>query len=234
MVFPLGAVINAGSVIIGALIGMSLGDRLPEKMRVSVFQGLGLCTMSIGISMSLKTNNALYVIGSIIIGIVLGEAMRLEDRIAASGEYAKKRLRSKNAKFTEGFVSSSLLFCVGSMAIIGSLNEGISGDLSVVLTKTLLDFFSSIAFGAAFGSGVILASLPILLYQGVLTIFADSLRPHLTPEITTELVATGGILIMGIGFNLLNVLTIRLANFLPALLVIVFLCKVTEKIIALL
>ncbi len=232
MVFPLGSFINAGAVIAGALIGMLLGDKLPERMRVSVFQGLGLCTMSIGVGMALKTNNPLYVIGSIIIGVVIGELLRLEERLAAGGEYCKKRFRSKNVRFTEGFVSASLLFCIGSMAIIGSINEGISGDLTVVLTKTMLDFFASIAFGAAYGSGVMLAALPILAYQGGITIFADSLRPHLTESITTELIATGGITIMGIGFNLLNILSIRLANFLPALLVVVFLCMFAEKIIA--
>lgn len=230
MVFPLGSVINAGAVVGGAAIGMLLGDRLPERMRVSVFQGLGLCTLTIGMSMALKTANPLYMIGSIIIGIVLGELLQLEERLAASGEFFRRTVRSKNARFTEGFISASLLFCIGSMAIIGPLNEGISGSLTIVLTKTLLDFFASIAFGAAYGSGVMLASLPILIYQGGITLFAESLRPHLTETVTTELIATGGISIVGIGCNLLNIVSIRLANFLPALVVVVVLCMAVERI----
>lgn len=230
MVFPLGSVINAGAVAGGAAIGMLLGDRLPERMRVSVFQGLGLCTLSIGMGMALKTANPLYMIGSIIIGIIIGELLQLEERLAASGEFFRRKVRSKNARFTEGFISASLLFCIGSMAILGPLNEGISGSLTIVLTKTLLDFFASIAFGAAYGSGVMLASLPILIYQGAITLFADSLRPHLTEAVTTELIATGGISIVGIGCNLLNIVSIRLANFLPALVVVVFLCMAVERI----
>lgn len=230
MVFPLGTVINAGAVAGGAAIGMLLGDRLPERMRVSVFQGLGLCTLSIGMGMALKTANPLYMIGSIIIGIIIGELLQLEERLAASGEFFRRKVRSKNARFTEGFISASLLFCIGSMAILGPLNEGISGSLTIVLTKTLLDFFASIAFGAAYGSGVMLASLPILIYQGAITLFADSLRPHLTEAVTTELIATGGISIVGIGCNLLNIVSIRLANFLPALVVVVFLCMAVERI----
>ena len=230
MVFPIGSVINAGAVVGGAAIGMLLGDRLPERMRVSVFQGLGLCTLTIGMSMALKTANPLYMIGSIIIGIVLGELLQLEERLAASGEFFRRTVRSKNARFTEGFISASLLFCIGSMAIIGPLNEGLSGSLTIVLTKTLLDFFASIAFGAAYGSGVMLASLPILIYQGGITLFAESLRPHLTETVTTELIATGGISIVGIGCNLLNIVSIRLANFLPALVVVVVLCMAVERI----
>lgn len=230
MVFPLGSVINAGAVVGGAAIGMLLGDRLPERMRVSVFQGLGLCTLSIGMGMALKTANPLYMIGSIIIGIIIGEILQLEERLAASGEFFRRKVRSKNARFTEGFISASLLFCIGSMAILGPLNEGISGSLTIVLTKTLLDFFASIAFGAAYGSGVMLASLPILIYQGAITLFADFLRPHLTEAVTTELIATGGISIVGIGCNLLNIVSIRLANFLPALVVVVFLCMAVERI----
>lgn len=230
MAFPLGSVINAGAVVGGAAIGMLLGDRLPERMRVSVFQGLGLCTLSIGMGMALKTANPLYMIGSIIIGIIIGELLQLEERLAASGEFFRRKARSKNARFTEGFISASLLFCIGSMAIIGPLNEGISGSLTIVLTKTMLDFFASIAFGAAYGSGVMLASLPILIYQGAITLFADSLRPHLTEAVTTELIATGGISIVGIGCNLLNIVSIRLANFLPALVVVVFLCMAVERI----
>ena len=224
MILPLGSLINATAIVVGAGIGMLLGDRLPGRMRESVFQGLGLCTMAIGLGMTLKSHNPLYVIGSILVGIILGEAMDLEGRINRGGEALKRVLRSRNGGFTEGFVSSTLLFCIGSMAIIGPLNEGLSGDRSIVLTKTMLDFFASIAFGAVYGSGVMASALPLLIYQGSITLFAEGIRPYLNDNIRAELEATGGIAIMGIGFNLLGLLKIRLSNFLPALIVVVLLC----------
>ncbi|WP_027187700.1 DUF554 domain-containing protein [Desulfovibrio cuneatus] len=231
MILPIGSLINATAIVVGAGIGMLLGDRLPGRMRESVFQGLGLCTMAIGMSMTLKTQNPLYVIGSILVGIIIGEALDLEGRINRGGEALKRILRSRNGGFTEGFVSASLLFCIGSMAIIGPLNEGLSGDKSIVLTKTMLDFFASIAFGAVYGSGVMASALPLLIYQGSITLFAEGIRPYLNDHIRAELEATGGIAIMGIGLNLLGLLKIRLSNFLPALLVVVLLCLLIGSLI---
>lgn len=230
MILPLGSMINAAAIVVGAGIGMLLGDRLPGRMRESVFQGLGLCTMAIGMGMTLKSGNPLYVIGSILVGVIIGEALDLEGRITRGGEALKRLLRSQNGGFTEGFVSASLLFCIGSMAIIGPLNEGLSGDKSIVLTKTMLDFFASIAFGAVYGSGVMASALPLLIYQGSITLFAEGIRPYLNDQIRAELEATGGIAIMGIGLNLLGLMKIRLSNFLPALLVVVLLCLVMNLV----
>lgn len=229
MTLPIGTFINAGVIVAGACIGMLLGNRLPERMRLIVFQGLGLCTLSIGLQMTLATQNPLFMVGSILLGAVIGEAIRLEDAISAGGEAVKRALKSGNARFTDGFVAATLLFCIGSMAIIGPLQEGLDGDRTVVLTKAMLDFFAAIALGAAFGSGVIFSSLPVILYQGSITVAAESLRPFLTDPLRAEITAVGGVMIIGIGINLLEIKKIRLSNLLPALIVVIIICKVAES-----
>ena len=229
MVLPVGAAINAGAVVAGGCIGMLLGNRLPDRMRRMVFQALGLCTIAIGIQMAFKTTNPLYMVGSILLGAIIGETLRLEEAVAGGGDRLKLALRSGNARFTDGFVAASLLFCIGSMAILGSLQEGIGGDRTIVLTKTTLDFFAAIALGAAYGSGVMFASLPILLYQGGLTLFAGAVSPWMSDLMRAEMEATGGIMVLGIGVNLLEIKKIPLSNLLPALVVVVVLCLLLGK-----
>ena len=228
MVLPVGSLINAAVIVAGGCIGMLLGNRLPERVRLIVFQGLGLCTLSIGMQMTFRTTNPLYMVGSILVGAIIGEMIRLEDRITEGGNAVKRLLKSGNARFTEGFVAATLLFCIGSMAIIGPLEEGLNGDRTIVLAKSMLDFFAAVALGAAFGSGVMFSFLPLLVYQGSITLFADSLRPYLSDFIKAELTATGGIMILGIGINLLELKKIRLSNLLPGLLVIIIICFIAE------
>lgn len=226
MTVPIGTFINAGVIVAGGLIGMLLGNRLPERIRLIVFQGLGLCTLSIGMQMTFQTTNPLYMVGSILVGAVIGEALRLEDGLARAGEAVKRSLRSGNARFTDGFVAATLLFCIGSMAIIGPLQEGLEGDRTIVLTKSMLDFFAAIALGAAYGSGVMFSALPIIVYQGSITLFADVLRPWISDMLRAEITAVGGIMIVGIGINLLDLKKIRLSNLLPALVVVIIICAV--------
>lgn len=226
MTLPIGTFVNAAVIIVGGLIGMSLGNRLPERIRLIVFQGLGLCTLSIGMQMTFQTTNPLYMVGSILVGAILGEAMRLEDGLARAGEAVKRSMQSANARFTEGFVAATLLFCIGSMAILGPLQEGLEGDRTIVLTKSALDFFAAIALGAVYGSGVMFSALPVMVYQGSLTLFADVLRPWISDMLRAEITAVGGIMILGIGINLLEIKKIRLSNLLPALVVVVIICAV--------
>lgn len=209
---------------------MILGNRLPERVRLIVFQGLGLCTLAIGMDMTFKTTNPLYMVGSILIGAIIGEFMALEDAISRGGDKFKKALKSGNDRFTDGLVAASLLFCIGSMAILGPLQEGLDGSRTIVLTKSMLDFFASIALGAAYGSGVAFAAIPVLIYQGSITLFAEMLRPYLSDFMRAELTATGGIMILGIGINLLELKKIRLSNLLPALVIVILLCVATEQI----
>jgi uncharacterized membrane protein YqgA involved in biofilm formation len=197
-------------------------------MRLIVFQALGLCTITIGMQMAFKTTNPLYMVSSILLGAIIGESLHLEDAIASGGDRLKRALRSGNARFTDGFVTASLLFCIGAMAILGSLQEGIGGDRTIALTKTTLDFFAAIALGAVYGSGVMFASLSILMYQGSLTLFAGALSPWMSDLMRAELEAVGGIMVLGIGINLLEIKKIPLSNLLPALALVVVLCLLVQ------
>lgn len=226
MMLPLGPLVNALTVAAGAGLGMLLGARLPEKVRQIVFQGIGLCVLVIGIQSALKTTNPLIMIFSIVIGSIIGELLTLEDKLAGLGEVLKKRTSSANPHFTEGFLSASVIFCVGAMAILGSFEEGLGNGRSIVYTKSILDGFTAMAMASALGLGVLFSGLTVLLYQGVLVLFASLLIDWLTPAVMTELTATGGIIIIGIGINMLELLRIRLANMIPALLVVVILSYV--------
>lgn len=223
MILPIGSLVNAAAIVGGGAIGLMLGSRLPERVRSIVFQGLGLCTMVIGMQMAFKTNNPLILIFSILGGAVLGELLRLEDAFLRCGELLKRHLRSSNPRFTEGLVNATVLFCIGSMAILGPFDEGLRGDRTIVLTKSILDGFASVALASAMGIGVLFAAVPLLIYQGALTMFAGVLQPFLGPVVMNELTATGGVLILGIGINLLELKRIPLSNMLPALGVVVLL-----------
>ncbi len=221
MHFPTGAVLNAAAIVVGSCIGLALHGRLPERIRTVVFQGLGLCVLVIGMQMALEASNGLHVAMSILVGGILGELGRLEDRLEAMGEAVKRLTRSSNAQFTEGLVSASLLFCVGAMAIVGSLDEGLRGDGTVLATKSLLDGVSSVALASTYGLGVAFSAVPVLLYQGGIALGASLVQDLVSPQLMAQMTGTGGVLIAGIGLSLLGVVRIRIASLLPALLVIV-------------
>ena len=210
---PLGAIINALGITIGSLVGLAFGARLPERVRAIVFQGLGLCVLVIGFKMALLTQNPLIVIF----------------RLIRVGDWLKGRLKSSNPLFTEGMVNASVLFCIGAMAIIGSFDEGLRGDRAVVLSKTIIDSFAALAMASAYGLGVLFSAIPVLIYQGALTLLAGSLQSWLDPATMTELTAVGGTLIIGIGLNMLEITRISLSNMLPALLAVVGLCALTAS-----
>ncbi len=217
MFFPLGPLVNAAAVIAGGLIGLALGARLPERMRTIVFQGLGLCTMVIGMQMTFKTASPVMLIFSILLGGLCGEAIRLEERFMRLSDSLKGRLRSDNPLFTEGLVNAAVLFCIGAMSFLGSFDEGLRGDRTLVYSKSVMDGFSAIALASAYGSGVPLAAVPLLLYQGLLVLFAGLIQPWIGPAALNEITALGGLMVIGIGLNLLNLTQIRLTNMLPAL-----------------
>ena len=217
MFFPVGPLVNAAAVIAGSMLGMALGSRLPERMRAIVFQGLGLCTLLIGMQMAFKTASPLILIFSILIGGLCGEAVKLEERFMRMSDRLRDRLHSDNPLFTEGLVNAAVLFCIGAMAILGSFDEGLRGDRTLVYSKSIMDGFSSIALASAYGLGVSFAAVPVLLYQGTLVLFAGSLQPWLGPALLNEITAVGGLMVIGIGLNLLNLTRIPLTNMLPAL-----------------
>ena len=226
MVMPWGSLVNALAIVGGGLVGMLFGSRLPERVRQIVFQGLGLCIIVLGVQMAFKTQHQMVQIFSILIGGIVGALLRFEDVFFRGGEWLKLRLRSKNPQFTEGMVNGAVLFCIGAMAILGSFDEGLRGDRSIIYTKSILDLFASMAMAAAFGGGVLFSAFFVLAYQGALTVFAGGLQAWITPEIMTELTAVGGVLILGIGINLLELTRIPLSNLLPALFLVPLFCAV--------
>lgn len=226
MILPIGPLINALAIAVGALAGMALGSRLPERVRTIVFQGLGLCILVTGMQMAFVTKSPVILIFSVLLGGVAGELLRLEERFMALGDRLKRLLKSGNPRFTEGLVNTTVLVCIGAMAIVGSFDEGLRGDRTVVFSKAVMDGFAALALASAYGLGVAFAAVPLLLYQGLLMIGAGFLKPWMSPALMNELTATGGVLILGIAFNLLNLTQIRLSNLLPSLLVVVVLALI--------
>jgi len=214
---PIGSIVNALAIIGGSLIGCWLQSRFPERIRTIVFQGLGLCVLLIGIQMALKVENILIVIFAVLLGGVTGEIMRLDTLFERLGNRFKKLIGSKNAKFTDGLITASLIYCIGAMAIIGSLEEGIRGDTTVLFTKSILDGFASVALAASYGSGVLFSFIPVLIYQGAMTVGAGYFQQHFSELMISQVTACGGLLIIGIAINLLELTEIKLANLLPAL-----------------
>ena len=214
------AVVNGLAVVLCGLIGLALGGRLKQTHVQTVVAGLGICTMVIGITGAIETSNILIVILSLVFGTVLGELLKIEQRLDALGDWLKARVARKGGgRFTEGFVTASLLFCVGSMAIMGSFDAGIRGDYTTIFTKTAMDGVMAVTFAATMGVGVLFSGAAILIYQGALTLLAGVVEPWLTAQMITEISAVGGILLLATGMNILDLpqKRIRVGNMLPAM-----------------
>ena len=215
-----GTLINMGAIVAGTAIGSLAGSRLPARMRRIVLYGIGLVVLLIGFQMAVRTQNLLAVLGAILIGGIIGELLRLEDRLEQLGQFFQDRFsKGSEQSIAEGFVTASLVFCVGPMAILGSISDGLSGDYSLLSIKAVMDGFASIAFAASMGWGVGLSAVSILIYQGAITLFAGSLPGALNDAMITEMTATGGLIIIGIGIKLLDLKDLPLANFVPAIAV---------------
>ncbi len=218
-----GTLVNVVAVLFGSAIGLAVGNRLPERLQRIITTGLGLSTLLIGMQMALKVQNMLVLIASLVIGGVVGELLGIEAGLERAGEWLKSRARSSSGTFVTGFVTASLVFCVGPMTIVGSIQEGMSGNPEIIYTKSMLDGAASVAFASSLGIGVIFAAVTVLVLQGALTLLGAQLAFLLRAEILNELTATGGLLILAIGLMLLEVKRIRVANLLPALVVVVLL-----------
>lgn len=219
----LGTLINTGAVLLGSLLGLLFHARFPEKIREIAFQGIGLFTLFIGASMALKGTKFLLIVLSLLLGGILGELLKLEERFNQFGEWLKQKIKSENSKFTEGLVTAFLLFCMGSMTILGAFEEGLGNPPNLLLAKSVMDGFSSLALAASLGVGVLFSVIPLFIYQGGLTLFASSLQGFLTSAIIQELTSVGGILLIGLGIHILEIKKLRILNLLPSLLVIVVL-----------
>jgi len=224
-----GTLINIVTVLLGGGAGTMIGHRLPDRMRETVMHGLGLVTFLVGLEMALQTNNILIVMGSILAGGILGEWWQIERRLDDFGQWIEGRISqaggtdAPEASVGQAFVTASLVFCVGPMSILGSIQDGLTGDFRLLAIKSLLDGFAAMAFSTTMGWGVMLAAITILLYQGGLSLLAGLVGAGVASGLTStrpeivELTATGGVLIMGIGLLLLEIKRIRVANFLPAI-----------------
>jgi len=218
-----GTLVNTVTVIVGSSIGLLIGARFSEKIKTIVMHALGLSTLLIGFEMAFKTGSILLVIGSLALGGIIGELLKVEEGLESLGEFLRKKVKSRSGNFVLGFVTSSLVFCIGPMTIVGSIQDGVSGDASVLYAKSLLDGFASVVFASTLGIGVIFSALTVLIFQGSLTLLGGRLSFLLKPEVLNELVATGGLIIVGIGIYLLGIKRIKVGNFLPALVVAVVL-----------
>jgi len=226
-----GTLINAASVLAGSAVGLAAGHRLPERLRETVMKGIGLMTLVIGAQMALRTGNVLIVLGSVLVGGVLGASLRLHDGLDAMGSALQRRFASAgDGRFSEAFVTSSLVFCVGPMTVMGAIQDGLTGDYHLLAVKSTLDGFASLAFAASLGPGVVASTGTVLAFQGALTLFASQLQDALTSRMIQEMTSAGGVLILGIGFNLLRLDRIRVADFLPALAVAPGIVAVIERI----
>jgi uncharacterized protein len=230
----IGTFINVAAILLGGTFGVLLGSRLPDRLRQTVMAGLGLFVLVIGVQMFLATQNSLLVLGSLVVGIILGEWMQVEDAIRRLGVWLEQRVMPKapadenvspehanrQERFVRGFFTASLLFCVGPIAILGSIQDGLTGNFQLLAVKSVLDGFASLAFASSLGIGVLFSALPILFYQGAITLLAAQIEPMVSQAMMTEMTATGGVILTAIAISsLLEIRHIRVGNFLPALLV---------------
>lgn len=212
-------VVNALAIAVGALVGNKLRGGISERFRSILMQAMALAVMLIGIAGAVKTTDALIVVISLAIGALVGEGVNIEKRLEQVGDALKRRVKGAEASFTQGFVSASLIFCVGAMAIVGLLDAGLRGEYSTILTKSLIDGITAAMLASTLGLGVIFSAVAVFVYQGAITLLAGLLQPLLTEAIITEMSAVGGLLIFAIGLNMQGITKIRVGNLLPAILV---------------
>jgi len=225
----IGTFLNVASILIGGALGMLLGSRLPEKLKSSVVAGLGLFTLAYGLRVFVDSNNVLVVLGSILIGVLLGEWLQIEEGLRRLGAWLEQRaLRATTAtgdgsgenRFVRGFLTASLVFCVGPLSILGAIQDGLSGDFSILAVKSTLDVFGSLAFASSLGVGVLFSAAVILVYQGSITLLAAQMQNFVSADMMTEMTATGGVILIGLAISsLLEIKPIRMGNFLPALII---------------
>ncbi len=218
----IGTIINSLAILAGGFLGLFFGARLPEQMRKTIMIGLGLFTLVIGVQMFLLTENAVIVLLSILAGIILGEWWNLEGRLQTLGQWFEKRFSSredgKDGRLVKGFLTASLVFCIGPMAILGAIQDGLTGNYETLLIKSMLDFFGAVAFSALLGVGVLFSAAITFIFQGAISILANQAQAFVTPGMLNEMTATGGVVLIAIAFGgLLEIKPIRSGNFLPAI-----------------
>ncbi len=221
-----GSFVNFLAIATGAVLGVSV--KLDENIRTTVMQGLGLAVLIIGINMGLAGENILIPIASLVLGGIIGESLQVEARLSSLGTKLGRLLRADkgSSDFSQGFLTASLVYCIGAMAVLGALDSGLQGSHDVLYAKAMLDGVSAVFFASSLGIGVAFSAIPVFLYQGSIALLANVLAPYLSPSVVAELTATGGLLIVGIGINILGLARIAIGNLLPGLITAVFLSLV--------
>jgi uncharacterized protein len=213
----LGSVANAAAIIVCGIIGSFLKKGMPKRFGDLVIAALGFFTLMLGVSFAMKLEHPLVVIFSLVIGAGLGEWIDIEKRMDNFGNRVQDRLKGFKGNFSQGFVTASLLFCVGSMAIMGSLQSGLANNHDTLYTKAVMDGVISVVFASTMGIGVAASALPVFIYQGAITLLAAFLQPYLSAAVVLEMTAVGGILLVGVGFNILEIKRVKVGNLIPAI-----------------
>lgn len=228
-IFLSGAVVNFFGVIIGSLVGILFKKGIPFKVKDTLVKGMALCVLYIGVTGMFEENTKpLVILISMALGAVVGEAVDFDKRLNRLGESVEKRFKQSNSelKITEGFVSATMLFCVGAMTVVGSIDSGVMSDNTTLYSKTLLDTVSSVALASTLGVGVMLAAVAVLIIEGGLTLLAMLVGPMLSADVITQMSVTGSLLIVALGLNLLGLTKIKVMNYLPAIFLPLVLCLV--------
>ncbi len=217
-----GTLLNIATVLIGGVIGLIFGARIPDRLKETIIAGMGLFTAAMGLQMFLNTENPLIVLGALLFGTLLGEWWRIEDGLQNLGKFLEQRFSREGEdgsnRFVRGFLTTSLLFCVGPMAILGSIQDGLTGDYNLLAVKSVLDGFAAMAFASTLGVGVMFSTIIILIYQGGISLLAAQLDAIVTPAMMNDLTATGGVILLGLAISsLLEIKKIHVGNMLPAL-----------------
>ena len=219
-----GVLINAAAVVVGGVLGTLGGRLMPEKMKQTVLAATGLVSIGIGISGAIGSSNQLIPILSLVIGSVIGELLHIEDGVTRAGDWLQKRF-GKSGSITEGFVTGSLVFAAGAMAVMGALESGLKNDHTILMTKSVIDMAGSVAFAGSLGIGVAFSALSVLVLEGTVTLLASLLTGVLTDAVITEISVTGSLIIIGVGLNVLGLTKLRIMNMTPALLLPILLCR---------
>ena len=212
-----GTIVNTLAIIAGAMIGVIAKKAIPQRMGDLVMSAIPIVVMVLGIQFGIASSNILIVIVSLVVGGIIGEWIDIDRRLDDFGVRIQSRMKGGDSNFSAAFVSTTLIYCVGSMAILGSIESGINGNHTILYTKSLMDGISAIFFASTLGAGVIFSGISVFIYQGILTVLAGYIGPYLSPEVVTEMSASGGILLIALSFTILGIKKIKVANILPAI-----------------
>lgn len=222
----LGTIINVITIVIGSLIGINLKKGMPERYKEVIMQGIALTVILIGLKMAFKANNEIIVIVSLVLGGILGEYLRIDYHLDNFGNKLRKMVGSKDGNFVDGFVTASLVYCVGAMAIMGSIESGLKGNHSILFAKSTLDGISAIVFSSTLGIGVMFSAIAVFIYQGLITLLAVAVKGILVETVINYMSSVGGLLIVGIALDMLNIKKIKAANLLPAVFIVIIIAYI--------